>query len=644
MKRLIGIFSFLLALICLVSCGKDADNEKTMLDTPVVTVKGQNVSWEKVANAKGYIVSVNSEAQAVQTETTFKINATQSGDYLVKVKAVADSNSNYKDSKFSEGILTTINVVDKDDLATTTIWVVGDSTVCDYSKVDSQGNPTVTDATYFYDRFGYATQFANYMNDKVIVKNLALSGRSSKSFLEETNYTTLTNGIKAGDFLVIGFGHNDEKSDDSARFASANESTETKGSFKYNLYNYYCKIALDVSATPIICSPIVRASKTNDYTGSNAHITDNGDYAKACRDLGTEKNIQVVDLTTLTKVLYTNLGYDNARYLHAMTSGIDNNTPNLNSVDATHINIFGAKMVAYLFATTIKNSDCALNYYIKDNLIEPTQANDLIKNKFYKFVEYKPLDFEEYNNKIAAGKTDAESGEVDTLAYSHFKTLSNDWIGTAFGDAGGDPYVAGNGYVGKEVETGVFEVGQGNSTGSSLYKGKIASTAEARGYVLRKVDAKKNFTLEADAEVLVYQNDGKQGGFGLIIRDDCHAPIKDASVGTANSYSAGMLVKSTTSTGICFSRDSRDNGIVSSNTINEAFNVGATCHLKIERVGQIVNCYVNYNNVLYKATYTDVDLTAIDNDYIYVGMFGARGIIAKYTNVVFTITGDSQGA
>ena len=126
---------------------------------------------------------------------------------------------------------------DYDDsaLSECTLWVVGDSTVCDYTKEDG----TLTDATYFYPRYGYGTQFYNYFSTKITVKNLALSGRSSKSFLEEANYSTLKNGIKAGDFLVIGFGHNDEKSDDAERFASAKDSTDTEGSFKYNLYNYY---------------------------------------------------------------------------------------------------------------------------------------------------------------------------------------------------------------------------------------------------------------------------------------------------------------------------------------------------------------------------------------------------------------------
>ena len=52
-----------------------------------------------------------------------------------------------------------------------TIYLVGDSTVCSF-----------TDG-YYYPRYGYGTQLGNYLDEKATVINLALSGRSSKSFI-----------------------------------------------------------------------------------------------------------------------------------------------------------------------------------------------------------------------------------------------------------------------------------------------------------------------------------------------------------------------------------------------------------------------------------------------------------------------------
>ena len=82
-----------------------------------------------------------------------------------------------------------------------TLWVVGDSTLSSF------------DDKYYYPRYGYGTKLGCYLNSKVQVNNLALSGRSSLSFTKEENYKELLAGIKAGDFLIIGFGHNDEKTE-----------------------------------------------------------------------------------------------------------------------------------------------------------------------------------------------------------------------------------------------------------------------------------------------------------------------------------------------------------------------------------------------------------------------------------------------
>ena len=517
----------------------------------------------------------------------------------------------------------------------TNIYVVGDSTVCDYSVKSSDGTTTITDKTYFYDRFGYGTQLTNYLSKKANVINLALSGRSSKSFVKEDNYNTLKQSIKAGDYLIVGFGHNDEKSDDAERFASANGSLETVGSFKYNLYEYYVKLALEKGATPIICSPIVRLDSKNEYNGSTAHITADGDYAKAIRELGSEVNVTTIDLTTLTKNLYQSVGYDEAVYFHAMTSGIDSSTANTSSVDKTHLNIYGAKMVSYLFMNELKNTECELKNYINDDISKPTKEKDLVKNSLFKYVDYTPINVNEYKNEVNSNEK-----------LEHFKNTSSDWFGTAFGDIGGSQLSKDNGYVGYE-ENNTFIVGQGNSTGSTKYKGKLASASEGRGYVLQQISIDKNFIIEADGVVQTFNTDAsKQTGFGLVLRDECYASttdsLKDASLGLGNSYNAGLTIQNSGSSICNFARIS--GSLVNSKSTIANYQEGTQAHFKIERVGQIVKCSVTYNGNTYTEVYTDVDLVAKDSKYMYVGMFGARGTIAKFSNVNLTITGESQGA
>lgn len=134
-----------------------------------------------------------------------------------------------------------------------------------------------------------SAQLSNYFDTKLQVTNLALSGRSSKSFLTEDNYDTLKTNLKEGDYLLIGFGHNDEKSDDNSRFTDASKPLSDVSSFSYSLYENYVKLAIDKGATPILCTPIVRANKDNNYEGSSGHITATGDYRQAIIDLGIVK-------------------------------------------------------------------------------------------------------------------------------------------------------------------------------------------------------------------------------------------------------------------------------------------------------------------------------------------------------------------
>ena len=400
------------------------------------------------------------------------------------------------------------------ELANTTMYFVGDSTVCAF------------DDKYFYPRYGYGTQVGQYMSEKVSVVNLALSGRSSKSFISESNYTTLKNNLKAGDILVIGFGHNDEKSDDTARFTDASKPYTDPTSFGYYLYEYYIKLAQEVGAIPVLCTPIVRAKTDDNYSGNEGHNTATGDYAAAIRELGAELGVDVIDLTALTRSRYEEIGFDEARYYHAVISGqydTDGTTivPNWSSVDKTHLNIYGAKYVAYLFASEFAKLD-GIGGYVLDGITEPTKA-DLVPLEGYVVPDYQAPNLESYKPG------------------SHFANTTDGWYGTAFGNTGGNPQSSSNGYIAKETESGVFQVGQHLAGGSA--KGKFENASDGFAFLFRQVEADKNFTLTVSGKV-IYTASTKQAGFGLMLRDDI--VIDQTATGTidTNYVTAGFLCES----------------------------------------------------------------------------------------------------
>lgn len=628
MKRILGFLFCVLSVVLLVSCGSKIDGntdnnepEIVKLDAPVISADGLVVSWQRVTNVKGYMVSVNNNTLPVQTEASYSFEDYEVGTYKVKVKAITSDTSKYKSSEYSNELSIVVESLDP-----TTLWVVGDSTVCSFSD------------NYLYPRYGYATQLSNYISSNVTVKNIAMSGRSSKSYIAEDNYYTLTSNIKKGDYLMIGFGHNDEKSDDAERFTDASKPLSDSTSFKYSLYNYYVKVALDAGATPILCTPIVRLSKTNDYSGTNGHITSTGDYRKAIVELGEEVGVGVVDLTTLTKDLYESLGYDEAKYLHAITVASDESyTPDFNTVDGTHINIYGAKKIAYFVAKTLKASSSSFAKYVNKTLTEPSKDADLVKNPDYEYVKYNAID-------VAVWKSEIAEAENTDVKLSQFAVEDERLFGTAFGDCGGDPKSLSNGYVAKEASSGVFEVG------CSKAKGKITATADGIAGVFMQISKDDNFTATVNGTIKsIAQSDSgtsavtKQAGFGLMLRDDCYTPNKVAI--SSNYVAAGLYLLDVTKTAPYTVNFKRENtALTTSGKEVSAFNVGDNYTFTITRVGQSVDVITKIGDTEYKNNYTDFDFFATDNDYFYLGMFSSRGIIVTFSNFTYTKTGTSQGA
>jgi len=204
---------------------------------------------------------VSTSAPVDTTKSAQSVGSAQSASASA---SVWDSTWSSERDPYEWTAATEYNLGTNDGTQKTTVYLVGDSTVCNYEMAKESGR--------YYPRNGYGMWFDDYLNENVTVNNLALSGRSSKSFIKEKNYTTLKDNIKAGDYLVIGFGHNDQKTSLSYYTNPASEVIHDD-SFKYYLYNYYVKLALDVGATPILCTPIIRVDYPFDTHPKDFHLT-----------------------------------------------------------------------------------------------------------------------------------------------------------------------------------------------------------------------------------------------------------------------------------------------------------------------------------------------------------------------------------
>ena len=270
-----------------------------------------------------------------------------------------------------------------------TVHTIGDSTMAEQSETG--------------EIRGWGQMFQQFFDtDQVIVNNRGKSGASSKSFyLESPYWATVKNQIKAGDYVIIQFAHNDEKNNGmdgdelKALYTNAGKSSEaaavdyrgTTASGTYKEYlRKYVNEARELGATPILATGICR----NYWTGSvirlngQHNLGDSFDmwdeatnsvvkgsvpntdlsycYPHSTKEIATELSVPVIDLTNITKSLYESYGQSNCSNL-IFTSN-----------DNTHPSALGATLIARLCAQEMKNQNILATAIQADAdlLINPT--------------------------------------------------------------------------------------------------------------------------------------------------------------------------------------------------------------------------------------------------------------------------------
>ncbi len=497
---------------------------------------------------------------------------------------------------------------DAGSLAPVTLYLVGDSTVAQFND------------PYYYPRYGYGTQIGNYLSPSATVKNLALSGRSSKSYIDPAdngNYAMLMSGLKAGDYLMIGFGHNDEKADP-ALYTNPNTDVTDPGSFQYYLYTYYIKPAQMIGATPILTTPIVRRDSAGVYSGAKVHVTTDvvsggvtypgGDYPKAIRALGAAMGITVIDNTMTTLALgqqiFAASGAAGTANLQAWVSMA------ITSVDDTHTNIYGGAYYAYLIAHDLATSSLPLKDYVLPGIAPPAMSI-LVVNPNWKPIVYAP--------------------PVRSTVW----TTTAPWQGSVFGDIGGVSKVADGSFSIGETSPSPLVVSMRSGTATTA-AGKIAAATDGIAFYFQQVPIAKDFTLKATATVTSITYNNTQVGFGLMVRDAAWTDVSDASL--LSSYvAAGTLKGSTPATAwSAFQRDTSAPTQLTGTVVSSPADVpmaGSVLDLTIVKAGSTYTC--TYGTEA-PAVYT-IDLNAIDGDFVYAGLFTARACQVEFSNVSLTL-------
>lgn len=220
------------------------------------------------------------------------------------------------------------------------IWLIGDSTM---AAKKSERDP----------ESGWGVELAKLFKDEVVVHNHAASGRSSKSFVREKRWQAVLDSIQPGDYVIIQFGHNDEKPDSLLH-------TDAATTYKEYLKRF-AEETRSKKAIPIICSPIVR----RHFNAIGELINTHGNYIDAAKEVALETKTLFIDMEAKSRKLVSGLGSEKSKSLFVFCNPGECRRSSKGVQDSTHLNHYGSKVIASLFISGLMENKSPLINYIK---------------------------------------------------------------------------------------------------------------------------------------------------------------------------------------------------------------------------------------------------------------------------------------
>lgn len=198
-----------------------------------------------------------------------------------------------------------------------------------------------TAATYGAERApqaGWGQKFPDWTAEGWEVRNHAAGGRSTRSFIDEGRLDAIAREIRAGDVLLIQFGHNDAKREDATRYADP--ATDYP-----RFLQRYIEVARAHGATPVLITPVARL--LYDF---RSLVDTHGRYTLAMQNLAIREGVALIDLDALSSDWIRAHGEDGAKPYFMFAQG---------KADGTHFSDAGANAVACLVAAGWREIDAA---------------------------------------------------------------------------------------------------------------------------------------------------------------------------------------------------------------------------------------------------------------------------------------------
>ena len=227
------------------------------------------------------------------------------------------------------------------------LYIIGDSTVRNTNR----------------PQCGWGEKIAEFLDTtQISISNQAMAGRSTRTFIREKRWDKVLSTLKAGDYVIMQFGHNEGSKPDTSRAGyrgvlrgTGDETVELlwKDSTVETVHTYgwylkkFVQEAKARGATAIICSMIPR----NQFIYGKVKRADK-DFGKWAKEVAEMEGAFFIDLNTITADKYDTIGPEAAsKFFHG---------------DHTHTNEEGARInAASVVEGIFMLKDLSLNNYLK---------------------------------------------------------------------------------------------------------------------------------------------------------------------------------------------------------------------------------------------------------------------------------------
>jgi len=201
---------------------------------------------------------------------------------------------------------------------------------------------------------GWGMALNGLFKDPAMVQNHAVNGRSTRSFIDEGRWARLVAALQPGDFVLIQFGHNDEK------IENPKVGTDVATVFPDNLRRFIKDVRAK-QATPILATPVAR--RKFDQAGKLQPT--HGAYPDAIRAVAAAEQVPLLDLEKATSAWLQSVGDEpSKKFFMWIAPGAHPLIPG-GRQDDTHFVEAGAVHLAELAAAQIRELKLPLAQWLK---------------------------------------------------------------------------------------------------------------------------------------------------------------------------------------------------------------------------------------------------------------------------------------